>query len=601
MSTRAERSFSRGKFQSGQWKTRKVSIRPGLLRSFADFISLKRKGVDHLASKCFSFHKVMDFGCGTGAYSRWFIDRCQCTILAVDWSIEALKSARLNDNSGKVLPVCADLHLLPFKHESIDALFSVDALGHLSNQERALDEISRICRPGAQLFLHSECGDYRKRWPDNILLKKSGIDYLARLDGHYSIRQSSELNALLCRRFEVNRSCSPAGIFGWILGYPEKYRLAFKHARFYLLFLLTSFFALIKKLPLAGLIFRLLNAITNKVEIICGIEGGGSFFAHARKPYNEVSFSHSDHLPVDVIIPTYKRSDSVSKTVELIHKQCRPGDFLYVVWQGDEPPAVPVSNQVRLLYSSTPNLPLARNTGLKAGFNPVVIFLDDDIIPDANLIDMHRRCYLDKSIGAAAGFTDDPVFEGKSETPPWFDITNGEIYQNFSLSKSQYVVSLMGANMSFRRDVLADIGGFDENFKHNALFEEVDCAFRVMKAGYKIWYCAEARLTHLHNNSGGCRSDKRYRYLFHSFANTAYFLCKYSPRKSARSSTNFWKYRLEYLSRKPLKINSSKMRHDPFAVIAGLCGAGAGLARFFLYGKRIGLPSQILEEQESCK
>jgi GT2 family glycosyltransferase len=122
-----------------------------------------------------------------------------------------------------------------------------------------------------------------------------------------------------------------------------------------------------------------------------------------------------------------------------------------------------------------------------------------------------------------------------------------------------------------------------------------------MKAGYKIWYCAEARLTHLHNNSGGCRSDKRYRYLFHSFANTAYFLCKYSPRKSARSSTNFWKYRLEYLSRKPLKINSSKMRHDPFAVIAGLCGAGAGLARFFLYGKRIGLPSQILEEQESCK
>ena len=62
MSTRAERSFSQEKFQSGQWKTRKVSIRPGLLRSFADFISLKRKGVDHLASKCFSFHKVVDFG-----------------------------------------------------------------------------------------------------------------------------------------------------------------------------------------------------------------------------------------------------------------------------------------------------------------------------------------------------------------------------------------------------------------------------------------------------------------------------------------------------------------------------------------------------------
>ena len=169
----------------------------------------------------------------------------------------------------------------------------------------------------------------QKKVADNILLRKSGIDYLARLDGHFSIRQSSELHASLCRRFEVNRSCSPAGIFGWILGYPEKYRLAFKHARFHLLFLLTSFFTLIKKLPLAGLIFRLLNSITNKIEVICGIEGGGSFFAHARKPYKEVSFFHSDNLPVDIIIPTYKRSDSVSKTVDLIHKQCRPGFPVY--------------------------------------------------------------------------------------------------------------------------------------------------------------------------------------------------------------------------------------------------------------------------------
>ena len=57
--------------------------------------------------------------------------------------------------------------------------------------------------------------------------------------------------------------------------------------------------------------------------------------------------------------------------------------------------------QTRYAFS-TPHtsLPLARNTGLKAGFNPVVIFLDDDTIPDANLIDMHRDATLCKSIGA---------------------------------------------------------------------------------------------------------------------------------------------------------------------------------------------------------
>ncbi len=601
MSSRAERSFSRKKFLSGQWHTRAVSVRSGLMRLCAGFLSLKRKGVDDLAARCFPFYKVVDFGSGRGAYSRWFIDRCPCTVLAVDWSPEALKWASYRSGKGKVLPVCADLHMLPFKHGIIDSLFTIDALGHLRDQEKALDEIFRVCRPGAALFLHSECGDYKKRWPDNSLIRKIGFDYLADLDGHYSIRPSEELYSFYSRRFKVRRFFSPAGLTGWITGYPEKYRLAFKKARFHFLNIITELFTGIKKFPVTGLMLRLLNASINKFELLLDIKGGGSCFAYAEKPFQTEDSFQESAFSIDIIIPTFNRPDSVYNIVQSLLDQCNYNDTIYIVWQGDQKPDVPLSERVHLLFSSPPNLPNARNAALKAGYNPVVLFLDDDIVPESELLDKHRNCYRQESTGAVAGFIEDPVFASEApESDPWFDVRHGEIHQNFSMSESRNVISIMGANMSFRRSALVNICGFDKGFRHNAHWEDVDCAFRLLKSNYQIWYCHEARVKHLRKDAGGCRSDKRYRFLFHSFANTAYFSCKYAPLKKSLSWIVFWKYRLEYLSRKvPEKGRPFRKGHNILAVIAGLLGASCGLVRFLTQGKRTGLPQQIIESQES--
>ena len=52
----------------------------------------------------------------------------------------------------------------------------------------------------------------------------------------------------------------------------------------------------------------------------------------------------------------------------------------------------------------------------------------------------------------------------------------------------------MTANMIYRRDLLEDLGGFDERFRE--FLEDSDLAFRVMDAGHEIPFAPEVRVRH---------------------------------------------------------------------------------------------------------
>lgn len=59
---------------------------------------------------------------------------------------------------------------------------------------------------------------------------------------------------------------------------------------------------------------------------------------------------------------------------------------------------------------------------------------------------------------------------------------------------ANYTRFASGSAMLVRREVLNQVGGFDEIF---FLYEEdVDLSLRVIEAGYRIWYCPEAAVRH---------------------------------------------------------------------------------------------------------
>jgi SAM-dependent methyltransferase len=290
-------AFSNAKHTRGDWDTTFLVTRNRLLRFWAGFLSQKRKGVDELAAASPPQGMVLDAGAGTGAYSAWFAAhgahgaqsaQSARKVVSVDISFEALRrNAALRDSRrlrGKICAVCADLAALPFREQRFRAVFSVDTLGHVADVNKVLDEIFRCATAGALLFLHSECSDYRRRWPDRMLIRKLGADLPARSDGHHNLHDARDLFMLYTRRFRVVSFVNPAGYLGWFLGYPEKYRPAFSAAglRVTGAFLLVC--AAVKKLPVLGLIMRFTNALSNHLENYLGLTGGGSCFAFVRKP-----------------------------------------------------------------------------------------------------------------------------------------------------------------------------------------------------------------------------------------------------------------------------------------------------------------------------
>lgn len=288
---------------------------------------------------------------------------------------------------------------------------------------------------------------------------------------------------------------------------------------------------------------------------------------------------------VTVVIPTYRRPGSVGPLVKMLLPQRRTGDAIVVVWQGAGPSPQGLPDEVACVHQRRPNLPAARNRGIASANSELVLFLDDDVVPAEGLLDAHRACYDDPAVAGVAGSLDDPLFDRQRPLPCTIDLSRGDIAMNFACPKSQKTVSAKGANMSFRTDALRAIGGFDGRFSGNALWEEVDCCLRLIAAGYGLWYCAGARALHRSDRSGGCRDGNRYRYLFHQFANTAYFGARFCLPGNRTKWFTYWKYRLEFLSRAP-GTRPGRLRHDPLCVLAAAAGALAGIGRYAALRRR---------------
>jgi GT2 family glycosyltransferase len=69
----------------------------------------------------------------------------------------------------------------------------------------------------------------------------------------------------------------------------------------------------------------------------------------------------------------------------------------------------------------------------------------------------------------------------------------------------QPIQTVKGGNMSFRRELLERVGGFDERFGQPSLYEETDVSLKVRRLGYKLFFLPEAEIIHLSAPVGGQR------------------------------------------------------------------------------------------------
>ena len=208
---------------------------------------------------------------------------------------------------------------------------------------------------------------------------------------------------------------------------------------------------------------------------------------------------------VSIVIPTFGREEVLCETVARA-AELEPEEILVVDQTRDHQPATlerlhrfEAGGIARRIVLPAPSIPRAMNTGLVGARGPVVLFLDDDVVPDKNLLAEHARAFAsDPGIWAAVG----QVLQPGEEPLP---LKPGEPFRFNSVEPRDLDLAI-ACNFAVRRDQAIRIGGFDENFVMAAYCFETEFALRVLDSGGRVRFVPQASIRHLRAERGGTRA-----------------------------------------------------------------------------------------------
>ncbi|HEX4085250.1 MAG TPA: glycosyltransferase family 2 protein [Chthoniobacteraceae bacterium] len=212
-------------------------------------------------------------------------------------------------------------------------------------------------------------------------------------------------------------------------------------------------------------------------------------------------------MRVSVIVITLNRPDYVSRCIRCLLAQTKlPHQIIVVDASVDDATAKLVAADfpgVTYLRNDRGRgrMTTSRNLGLKHAAGEVIAFLDDDSFAEPQWLENLAATYAGDEIGAAGGRAlngqPDEATRGVDEIGQIR--ANGLITQNFAADPGRIVDVdiIIGCNMSFRRDVLAALGGFREHYTgYSGSCEDTDICLRVKKLGYKIRFNPAACVEH---------------------------------------------------------------------------------------------------------
>ena len=211
--------------------------------------------------------------------------------------------------------------------------------------------------------------------------------------------------------------------------------------------------------------------------------------------------SQTDLPQATLVIGTRNRPGLLRATIESVLAGNDVPAEIVVVDQSDEPSFVlaELSREdcvIRVLPASEPGLSRARNEGAMAASSELLVFVDDDMVAD--------REWFGSLIRALAGAGPKTVVTGAVEAGP------GESWRSFFPATQSHAPGavfegrldrdvLAGGHMAITRSALDEVGGFDPRLGPGAAYpaaEDNDLGFRLLEAGYRIAYVAEAVLHH---------------------------------------------------------------------------------------------------------
>ena len=150
---------------------------------------------------------------------------------------------------------------------------------------------------------------------------------------------------------------------------------------------------------------------------------------------------------------------------------------------------------VKLISTHNRGLSNARNTGLYNANGEIIAYIDDDAYPDEHWLRYIAYAYINSDHACIGG----PNLLPQEDGPIAKCVANAPGGPVHVLETDEIAEHVPGCNMTFRKNVLLKIGGFDPVFRSAG--DDVDVCWRIQNAGHTIGYHPSALVWHHRRNS----------------------------------------------------------------------------------------------------
>ncbi len=262
-------------------------------------------------------------------------------------------------------------------------------------------------------------------------------------------------------------------------------------------------------------------------------------------------------MKLSVVIATYNRFNSLKISLDSVFKNLPDYCEVIVVDQSanaSEQKDYFIKKYPQIIYicEKQKNLPNARNIGIKNSQSSIILFLDDDIVMYKNCIESHINYHRDNKNPLVAGRTiqSGEIKWAEIKEISYLDFGNAETAANFDNKKlHDNLLFAVGCHFSIKKSIINKIGYFDNAFKGNALYEDIDFSFRVRKKGYNIVFNPNSIIEHHTESTGGCRDSQNKDYYLDMLHNRTLFYLKNISIIPSFKFLTYLKYLSEYICR----------------------------------------------------
>ena len=246
---------------------------------------------------------------------------------------------------------------------------------------------------------------------------------------------------------------------------------------------------------------------------------------------------------LSVIVVTYNRCEDLKDSLDGIFSLDElPYEVIVVDSNSTDNTCKIIKNYpLKFIKITERSMVKARNIGWQTAKGDIIAFIDDDAIVSKQWSKHILEPYNNKNVGGVVGRVissrnSEIVYVPKTNNAIGKVFNNGLVLGNFDLQTKNpiEVDTLIGCNMSFRKNLLLKVGGFDENFRGNCFRDDTDISIRIKNLNYKLIFNPKALVLHKYKGK-----NMASRWFYWTVYNHTYFYLKNFRPMTPRKVINF--------------------------------------------------------------